>query len=300
MAEGAVAVLLGGWSREREVSLVSGRACAAALRDAGRRVEEVDAGRDLGGVLCAMAPDACLNMLHGRGGEDGCVQGLLETLEIPYSHSGVEASALAMNKSLSKSIFREAGLPVAESMLLPPDRIACEHAMAPPYVVKPNNEGSSIGVEIVGEGAPPPDMAGRAESPLMVERFVPGMELTVSVLDGRPLEVTEIVATDGSWYDYRAKYADGGSRHVIPARVSESVRERALENAALAHRVIGCRGVSRVDFRYDPEEDELVVLEINTQPGMTPTSLVPEQARMTGIDFVELVSWMVEDASCPR
>lgn len=300
MAEGVVAVLLGGWSKEREVSLVSGHACAQALLEAGRQVEEVDAGRDLGAVLSELQPDVCLNMLHGQGGEDGCVQGLLETLLVPYSHSGVEASAVAMNKSLSKSIFQAAGLPVAESMLLPPERIARSHAMRPPYVVKPNNEGSSIGIEFVVEDAPPPDVAGREESLLMVERFVPGMELTVAVMDGRSLEITEIEAVDGGWYDYRAKYASGGSRHVLPARVAKPVRSKVLEYAALAHQVLGCRGVSRVDFRYDPEAEEIAVLEINTQPGMTPTSLVPEQAECVGIGFAELVEWMVEDASCPR
>ncbi len=300
MAEGVVAVLLGGWSKEREVSLVSGQACAAALRETGCQVEEVDAGRDLGAVLSELCPDVCLNMLHGQGGEDGCVQGLLETLRVPYSHSGVEASAVAMNKSLSKSIFQAAGLPVAKSMLLPPDRIAHSHAMRPPYVVKPNNEGSSIGVEIVAEDTAPPDVAGREESLLMVERFVPGMELTVAVMDGRPLEVTEIEAADGGLYDYRAKYTAGGSRHVLPARVDKPVRSRVLEYAALAHQVVGCRGVSRVDFRYDAVAGEIAVLEINTQPGMTPTSLVPEQAASVGISFAELVNWMVEDASCPR
>lgn len=295
-----MAVLLGGWSKEREVSLVSGRACAKALRESGWQVEEVDAGRDLGMALDRIQPDVCLNMLHGRGGEDGCVQGLLETQGLPYSHSGVEASAVAMNKTLSKSIFREAGLPVTESVLLPPEQIARQHVMKPPYVVKPNNEGSSIGVEIVAAGSPPPNVSDRTDALLMVERFVPGKEITVAVMDGKPLEVTEIEAADGGWYDYRAKYAEGGSRHVLPANVPNSVRQGALDAAAVAHRAIGCRGVSRVDFRYDPAADQLAVLEINTQPGMTATSLVPEQAGKVGIGFAELVNWMVEDATCPR
>lgn len=294
-----IAVLCGGWSREREVSLVSGACCAEALRGSGYQVEVVDVERNLGAVLLRLAPDVCLNMLHGRWGEDGCVQGVLEFLGVPYSHSGVEASALGMSKEHSKRVFRDAGLPVAKSFLASATEIAAGHLMTPPYVVKPNNEGSSIDVTIVGENDPPPTMTGAGRERWMIEEYVPGAELTTAIMDGRALEVTEIVATGGGFYDYSAKYESGASQHVIPARVAPGIREQVLEIAAEAHRVVGCRGVTRADFRLDPARGP-VLLEINTQPGMTPTSLVPEQAAYLGITFPDLVEWMVKDASCPR
>ena len=300
-----IAVLLGGWSREREVSLVSGRSSAEALRQRGHRVEEIDVGRDIARVLAAARPDVCLNMLHGKGGEDGCVQGVLETLEIPYTHSGVGASALGMDKWRSKAVLRDVGITVAESRLLPVAALAAGHPLPPPYVVKPNDEGSSIGVHFVRPGDPPlgPEALAAGEEgsggDWLVERFVPGLELTVAVLGGRALEVTEIVAASG-WYDYAAKYRPGGSRHELPARIPAAVRERALADARRAHAAIGCRGVSRADFRFDPDAGELVLLEVNTQPGMTPTSLVPEQAECVGMAFPELVEWLLGDASCRR
>ena len=293
-----IAVLMGGWSREREVSLVSGRSCAEALRSRGHVVEEFDVGRDIGRVLEERRPDACLNMLHGKGGEDGCIQGILETLEIPYSHSGIGASALGMDKARSKAVLREAGIPVAESRLIPVAMLAEGHPLPPPYVAKPNDEGSSIGVRFVFPGDAPPE-AGADESLLLVERYVGGLELTVSVLGTRALEVTEIVSSEG-WYDYAAKYEPGGSRHELPARIPSVQRERLLEYAVRAHEALGCRGVSRADFRYDPDGDQTALLEVNTQPGMTPTSLVPEQAESVGISFPELVEWLVRDASCLR
>ena len=293
-----IAVLMGGWSQEREVSLVSGNSCAEALRSRGHRVDEIDVGRDIGRVLEERRPDACLNMLHGKGGEDGCIQGVLETLGIAYSHSGLGASALGMDKSRSKAVLREAGVPVAESRLVPVSALADGHPLPPPYVAKPNDEGSSIGVRFVFSGDPPPEV-GKGESLLLVERYVGGLELTVSVLGNRALEVTEIVASSG-WYDFAAKYEPGGSRHEIPARIPASLRSRLLGYALRAHEALGCRGVSRADFRFDPDLDELALLEVNTQPGMTPTSLVPEQAASVGISFPELVEWLVRDASCPR
>ena len=293
-----IAVLKGGWSREREVSLVSGSSCAEALRSRGHLVDEVDVGRDIGRVLDELRPDACLNMLHGKGGEDGCIQGILETLEIPYTHSGIGASALGMDKVRSKAVLRQAGLPVADGWLATAAELGAGHLLPPPYVTKPNDEGSSIGVRFVFAGDPPPQ-TGEGESPVLVERYIDGLELTVSVLGDRALEVTEIVAAEG-WYDYAAKYQPGGSRHVIPARISDELRVALLDFALKAHNALGCRGVSRADFRFDPERQELALLEVNTQPGMTPTSLVPEQADRIGIPFPELVEWLVEDASCQR
>lgn len=295
-----VAVLKGGPSAEREVSLVSGRDCATGLREAGYEVTEIDAGDDLADRLREVRPDAVFNALHGRWGEDGCVQGLLEWLRLPYTHSGVLASALAMDKAKAKASFAAAGLPVADHLLADPAAIAADHAMEPPYVVKPWNEGSSVGVHLVLDGAnrPPPVDTPDAPPLLMVEDYVPGRELTVAVRNGDPLCVTEIFA-DG-WYDYHAKYSAGGSRHVFPADIPDDLATRCLEAAATAHDCLGCRGISRSDFRYDPQTDRLVVLETNTQPGMTPTSLVPEQAAHRGTDFPTLVSWMVEDASCDR
>ena len=296
-----VAVLLGGPSAEREVSLSSGRECAAALRAEGFQVTEVDAGPDLAQQLQALAPDVVFNALHGRWGEDGCVQGLLEWIGIPYTHSGVLASALAMDKERSKQVYRDAGLPVVESVLASKDEIEAAHVMAPPYVVKPYNEGSSVGVYLVMDGAnTPPRLSPEMPETLMVETYAPGRELTTTVVGDRALTVTDIL-TDG-WYDYDAKYKDGGSRHVLPAAVPQEIFDACLDYALRAHRALGCRGVSRTDFRWDESRglDGLILLETNTQPGMTPTSLVPEQAQTLGISFGALCRWMVEDASCNR
>ena len=296
-----VAVLMGGLSAEREVSLSSGSECARALREIGHEVIEVDAGADLAERLAALAPDVAFNALHGRFGEDGCVQGILEWLRIPYTHSGVLASALAMDKERSKAAFAAAGLPVAESLLAPAEEVRARHVMAPPYVVKPNNEGSSVGVYLVEEGAnAPPALGPEMPETVMVEAYVPGRELTVSVLGDRALTVTDIL-TDG-WYDFDAKYRPGGSRHVVPADIPGEIFTACMEQALHAHRVLGCRGLSRTDFRWDEARgpEGLIVLETNTQPGMTPTSLSPEQAAHCGISFAELCDWLVEDASCDR
>ncbi|MBN9887411.1 D-alanine--D-alanine ligase [Salipiger abyssi] len=296
-----VAVLLGGPSAEREVSLSSGRECAAALRDEGFQVTEVDAGPDLAQVLSALAPDVVFNALHGRWGEDGCVQGLLEWLGIPYTHSGVLSSALAMDKERTKQVYRAAGLPVVDSLLADKSEIEARHVMAPPYVVKPYNEGSSVGVYLVQEGAnTPPRLAAEMPETLMVEAYVPGRELTTTVMGDRALTVTDIL-TDG-WYDYDAKYKEGGSRHVLPAEVPREIFDACLDYALRAHEALGCRGTSRTDFRWDESRGlaGLVLLETNTQPGMTPTSLVPEQAQFFGYSFGQFCRWLVEDASCNR
>ena len=296
-----VAVLMGGISAEREVSLSTGRECAIALREAGYQVIEVDAGRDLPARLAEIRPDVAFNALHGRWGEDGCVQGLLEWLGIPYTHSGVLASALAMDKLRTKEAYRAAGLPVAESLLASREAIEAAHVMAPPYVVKPYNEGSSVGVYLVAEGANrPPNLSPEMPDQLMVEAYVPGRELTVSVLGDRALTVTDIVTS--GWYDYDAKYKPGGSHHVVPAAVPAPVFDACMAHALAAHQALGCRGLSRTDFRWDEARGlaGLILLETNTQPGMTPTSLSPEQAAHCGISFPDLCRWLVEDASCQR
>ena len=296
-----VAVLMGGPSAEREVSLSSGRECAAALRDAGYKVVTVDADRDLATRLNDIKPTVAFNALHGRWGEDGCVQGMLEWLQIPYTHSGVLASALAMDKQRTKAVYAAEGLPFVESIIAPRGDVEAAHVMAPPYVVKPNNEGSSVGVYIVREAANgPPRMAREMPDQVMVEAYAPGRELTTTVMGDRALGVTDIL-TDG-WYDYNAKYEEGGSRHVIPADVPDEIAEACLDFACRAHHALGCRGVSRTDFRWDETRglDGLILLETNTQPGMTPTSLSPEQAAHCGISFPEFCKWMVEDASCNR
>ncbi len=302
-----VAVLMGGWSAERPVSLVSGRECAKGLRDAGYKVTEVDVGRDIAEALAKLKPDVCFNALHGRFGEDGCIQGVLEVLRIPYTHSGVLASAVAMHKERAKAVFRAAGVPVVKSLVVPRMTASRTHVMEPPYVVKPVNEGSSVGVFIIREGDNRP--AGEVGSDtwtlgeeVMVEEYVPGRELSVGVMGDRALAVTEIV-TKNAFYDYEAKYSEGGSHHVIPAKVHPKAYEEAKRLALLAHQAVGCRGVTRTDFRYDDTKGEpgrLIALEINTQPGMTPTSLVPEQAAHVGFSFSELVAWIVEDASWER
>jgi len=296
-----VAVLMGGPSAEREVSLSTGRECAAALRGEGFEVSEVDAGADLAMRLAELSPDVVFNGLHGRWGEDGCVQGLLEWLRIPYTHSGVLASALAMDKARTKDIYRAAGLPVVESRLACRAEIEAAHVMAPPYVVKPNAEGSSVGVYIVSEGAnAPPRIDEGLPDVLMVETYVPGRELTTCVMGGDALGVTDII-TEG-WYDYAAKYEVGGSRHVIPAEVPDAIGAACLDYAVRAHEALGCRGLSRTDFRWDEDKGlaGLILLETNTQPGMTPTSLAPEQAALKGLSFGALCRWLVEDASCDR
>lgn len=301
-----VAVLYGGISAEREVSLSTGRQVIAALREAGYEVTPVEVGDDLAGVLRALdpRPDAVFNALHGRFGEDGAIQGVLDWLAIPYTHSGVRASALAMDKVAAKAVFAAAGLPVARGRVV--DIAALEHAdpMPLPYVVKPINEGSSVGVEIMREGGNRRAAVAAAWSygpAALVEEYIPGRELTVAVMGERALAVTEITAADGDFYDYEAKYADGGSRHQIPAAVHPQVYARALEVALSAHRALGCRGASRCDFRYDDTQGEpgrLVLLELNTQPGLTPTSLLPEQAAHLGMSFPQLCAWMVENAAC--
>ncbi|WP_425592901.1 D-alanine--D-alanine ligase [Epibacterium ulvae] len=296
-----MAVLLGGQSAEREVSLSSGAECAAALRDAGYDVVEVDAGPELAQDLQRIQPDVVFNALHGRWGEDGCVQGILEWLQIPYTHSGVLASALAMDKQRSKDVFQSAGLPVVQSGLFAKQEVSARHMMPPPYVVKPNNEGSSVGIYIVHEDAnTPPQLDETMPDLVMVEQFAPGRELTTTVVGDRALTVTDIL-TDG-WYDYDAKYKPGGSRHVVPADVPQEIFDLCLDYALKAHRVLGCRGVSRTDFRWDESKgaEGLILLETNTQPGMTPTSLAPEQAQHMGYSFAALCAWMVEDASCAR
>lgn len=294
-----VVVLKGGPSAEREVSLSSGAECAKALRQAGYEVIEIDAGRDLPARLAEAGPDVVFNALHGRWGEDGCVQGILEWLGIPYTHSGVLASALAMDKTRSKQVYRDAGLPVVDSIIVPTDAARREHPLPPPYVVKPNSEGSSVGIYIVRDGANgPAQIDARMPAEVMVETYVPGRELTVAVLGDRALGVTDIV-TDG-WYDYDAKYKAGGSRHVIPAEIPDDITAACLDYALRAHRALGCRGLSRTDFRWDEARGlaGLYLLETNTQPGMTPTSLAPEQAAVAGMDFAELCTWLVEDALC--
>ena len=295
-----VAVLLGGLSSERDVSLVSGVACADALERLGAQVSRVDAGRDLAQVLTTLKPDVVFNALHGAWGEDGCVQGVLETLGLPYTHCGVLASALAMDKAKAKAVLAAAGVSVPGGGLFNRFEAAKRHVLPPPYVVKPNAEGSSVGVFLVFEGAnsPPQELVAPSWTfgeEVMIEPYVAGKELAVAVKDGKALTVTEIVPRTG-FYDYDAKYADGGSRHVVPADLPPAVAERAMRQAELAHAALGCKGVTRADLRYDPVKDILALLEVNTQPGMTPTSLVPEQAAHLGIGFDELVAWMVEDA----
>ena len=296
-----VVVLLGGPSAEREVSLSTGRECAAALRDAGFEVIELDAGRDVAARLTEIAPDVVFNALHGRWGEDGAIQGLLEWLRIPYTHSGILASALTLDKERTKEVYRRAGLPVAESQLADADDVRARHVMAPPYVVKPYNEGSSVGIYLVHNGAnTPPQLAPDMPAQVMVEAYVPGRELTATVMGDRTLTVTDII-TDG-WYDYDAKYKPGGSRHVVPADIPAEIFDACMDYALRAHRALGCRGISRTDFRWDDTKGlaGLVLLETNTQPGMTPTSLAPEQAAHQGYDFPAFCRWLVEDASCDR
>lgn len=296
-----VVVLMGGPSAEREVSLSSGRECAAALRAADCEVIELDAGADVAARLIDAAPDVVFNALHGRWGEDGAIQGLLEWLRIPYTHSGILASALTLDKQRTKEVYAQAGLPVVASVLAPAAEVRERHVMPPPYVVKPFNEGSSVGIYIVDAAANgPPQLADDMPEMVMVEAYAPGRELTTTVMGGRGLTVTDIL-TDG-WYDYHAKYAPGGSRHVVPADIPQEVFDACLDYAERAHQALGCRGISRTDFRWDAARglEGLILLETNTQPGMTPTSLAPEQAAHAGYDFPAFCRWLVEDASCDR
>ena len=301
-----VAVLYGGMSAEREVSLATGHQVIAALREAGFHVTPVLVGEDLHAVLRALdpAPDAVFNALHGRFGEDGAIQGVLDWLCIPYTHSGVRASALAMDKQAAKAVFAAAGLPVAAGR--PVDVAELEHhdPIPLPYVVKPVNEGSSVGVEILHAGDNRRAAIARAwrfGPTAMVEEYIPGRELTVAVMGDRALAVTEIHAQAGVFYDYESKYGDGGSAHQVPAAIHPETYARAMDVALAAHRALGCRGATRADLRYDDtagEPGRLVLLEVNTQPGLTPTSLLPEQAAHLGIPFPALCAWMVEHAAC--
>jgi D-alanine-D-alanine ligase len=302
-----VAVLMGGWSAEREVSVNSGRACAEALEQQGYRVTRIDVGRDIATLLQTLKPDVALNVLHGRPGEDGTLQGILEIIGIPYTHSGVLASALAMRKDMARTVFRAAGIPIADGVVVARSEAARAHVLPRPYVIKPLAEGSSVGVFIVtGAHEHPPQELHRDDWPygdaLLCERYVPGKELTCAVMGDRALDVIEIQPTV-RFYDYEAKYAPGGSRHLLPAPISPIVYLEVRRLAVAAHQALGCRGVSRADFRYDGSAEGtggLVCLEVNTQPGMTETSLVPEIAAHAGISFGELVRWMVEDASLNR
>jgi D-alanine-D-alanine ligase len=296
---------MGGPSSEREVSLVSGRECADALERLGATVIRVDAYRDVAEQLTRAAPDVVFNALHGEWGEDGRVQGILDTLGLPYTHSGVLASALAMDKDKAKAVLRAAGVAVPGGGLFNRHEAARDHVMPPPYVVKPNAQGSSVGVFIVHEGAnrPPEDLARddwTLGEEVMVEPYIRGKELAVAVMGDRALAVTEILAETGAFYDYDAKYGPNAFKHAIPADLPPEITSRAMRLAEQAHAALGCRGVTRSDFRYDDLKDVLVLLEVNTQPGMTPTSLAPEQAAHTGLSFDDLVLWITEDASCPR
>jgi len=302
-----VAVLMGGWSAEREVSVNSGRACAEALEKQGYRVTRIDVGRDIASLLQTLKPDVALNLLHGRPGEDGTLQGILEIMGIPYSHSGVLASSLAMQKEMAKTLFRAAGVPVANGVVVSRFEAAKAHVLPRPYVIKPVSEGSSVGVFIVSEAHEhPPQELYRDDWPygdqVLCERYIPGKELTCAIMGNRALDVIEIVPAV-RFYDYEAKYAPGGSTHLLPAPLSSFVYLEVRRLALAAHQALGCRGVSRADFRYDDRTEGtggLFCLEVNTQPGMTETSLVPEIAAHAGISFSELVRWMVEDASLNR
>ncbi|MEL6966375.1 MAG: D-alanine--D-alanine ligase [Pseudomonadota bacterium] len=303
-----VAVLMGGWSSERTVSLSSGNACADALEARGYQVSRVDVGRDVSSELQALKPDVAFNALHGPYGEDGCIQGILEYLDIPYTHSGVMASALAMDKERAKTVVRRVGVPVAEAKVMHRLEAAEKHAMPPPYVVKPVNEGSSFGVLIVGEDRSTPPQELYASSwpygdTVMVERYIPGRELTCAVMGNVALGVTEIVPEGDTFYDFDAKYTEGGSKHILPADILPNIYQRIQTLSLKAHQALGCRGVSRSDFRLDDRVNgtgELIWLELNTQPGMTPTSLLPELAEHAGHSFGEFLAWIVEDASCHR
>jgi len=303
-----VAVLMGGLAAEREISLRSGDACAKALEQEGFRVTRVDVGHDVAEVLARLKPDAAFNALHGRFGEDGVMQGVLEMLRIPYTHSGVLSSALAMNKQVAKTVMAAVGVPVPRGRVVHRLEAASAHVLPPPYVLKPVSEGSSFGVFIVKDGrSHPPQELGAADwahgDLMLAEEFVDGRELTCAVMGDKALDVIEIVPLSESFYGFDAKYAKGGSKHVLPANLKPNIYQQVQELACEAHKALGCRGVSRADFRYDDRPDgtgALVVLEVNTQPGMTETSLTPEMAAYAGFSFGGLVRWMVEDASLDR
>jgi D-alanine-D-alanine ligase len=302
-----VAVLMGGWSAEREVSLNSGKACADAAEKAGYRVSRVDVTRDIAKTLRDIKPDVALNVLHGRPGEDGTLQGLLEILGIPYSHSGVLASSLAMQKDIAKTVLKAAGVPVPGGMVVSRTEAAKRHLLPQPYVIKPVAEGSSVGVFIVrADHKHPPQELTRPDwkfgDAVMVEPFIPGKELTCAVMGDKALGVIEIVPAT-KFYDYEAKYAPGGSKHLLPAPIAPAVYEECRRLSLVAHRALACRGITRADFRYDdtlPGAEGLYCLEVNTQPGMTETSLVPDMATHAGLSFEDLVRWMIEDASLDR
>ncbi len=298
-----VAVLMGGWSPEREVSLVSGEQCAVALEAAGYHVTRLDVTRTVAQDLAALKPDLCFNALHGSGGEDGLIQGLLEVMQLPYTHSGVAASAIAMDKRRCKIIFAEAGIPVAADKRIGLDDLTT-HAFDQAYVIKPIYQGSSVGIEIITDtSVPVPNHVVETCRPfgdeMMAEIFVPGRELTCGVMGDVVFDVLEITTARG-FYDYQAKYETGGSAHEVPARIPSDIAQAIQAYSLTAHRALGCRGVTRTDFRYDADGVGLVALEINTQPGMTPVSLVPEMAAYQNISFTDLVQWLVEDASCQR
>ncbi|MFM2423500.1 MAG: hypothetical protein RL291_2030 [Pseudomonadota bacterium] len=301
-----VALLMGGRSAEREVSLSSGRECQKALEAAGYKVTAIDVGADLAQRLAEEKPDVCFNALHGRWGEDGCVQGLLEVVGIPYTHSGVRASAVAMDKERTKQIVGRAGVPVAEGIVTTPQAALAAHVFEPPYVAKPVAEGSSVGVVIVRQGANrPPESIGKIpttrDGEILIERFIAGRELTCAVIADEATEIIDIVSAGHlEFYDYEAKYAPGGSEHILPAKIPAKVKADIQRHTLAAHKALGCRGVSRCDFRWDEATNTLAFLELNTQPGMTPTSLVPELAQYRGMSFPQLVSWLVEDASLDR
>ncbi len=297
-----VAVLMGGWSAEREVSLASGQACASALRASGFRVTEVGVDRTVATRLTDLRPDVCFNALHGPIGEDGSMQGLLNVLGIPYTHSGVQASAIAMDKPRAKTLFARGGLRCPPGTVCAPREVADAHSWEPPYVIKPINQGSSVGVRIVrpGDNLPACGLSWEWGEEVLVEPYIPGRELTVGVLDGKALCVTEITSQRG-FYDYDAKYRPGGSVHLLPAPVVDDITREILAMAVRAHELLGCRGVTRSDFRLDesgPGAGSPFLLELNTQPGMTSTSLVPEQAAHCGLSFPELVSRLVDSAQC--
>lgn len=295
-----VCVLKGGWSNEREISLLSGTAITKGLRKVGYEVTEVDVDKNISNTLQRLNPDAVFNGLHGTWGEDGCIQGLLEIMGIPYTHSGVESSALAMNKIMSKELYKTINIPCAEDKVINSDDLFDKDPMERPFVVKPYNDGSSVGVVIIGKGDEfRQDLNGpwKDTDKLMVERYIPGRELTVSIMGERALCVTELKPKNG-FYDYKAKYQDGMTEHIVPANLHKNQTTQLMKMAIDAHNILGCRGVSRSDFRMDG--DDIYILETNTQPGMTPLSLLPEQAKYMGISFAELVHWMMEDASCMR
>jgi D-alanine-D-alanine ligase len=296
-----VAVVMGGKSSERAISLNTGKQCSLALDELGYTVVEIDAKVDIVQSLCLVKPDIIFNALHGRWGEDGVIQGCFEWLGIPYTHSGVLASALAMNKQKAREIFQLNGLPIAKGFILDSKKLLDGHPMSLPYVIKPNNEGSSVGVNIISKKSEDLSiLKDQLPTSILVEEFIPGRELTVTIMNEKPLAVTEIVSP--VWYNYDAKYQAGGSKHIIPALVPKEIRNACFDYALTAHKALGCRGVTRVDFRWNDKEraSGLIILEINTQPGMTVTSLVPEQANACGVSFQELCKWIVEDASCLR